>query len=57
MGYKTDKDGKSEYNQNAATTTLSVGSEQYSYAVRQSKTYHNYQPGKSQLIMMTFVLG
>lgn len=54
---KTDKDGKSEYNQNAATTTLSVGSEQYSYAVRQSKTYHNYQPGKSQLIMMTFVLG
>lgn len=54
---KTDKDGSSIYNQNAATTVLNVGLQQYSYAVRQSKTYHNYQPGKSQLIMMTFVLG
>lgn len=54
---KTDKEGSSSYSQNAATTTLSVGAQQYSYAVRQSKTYQNYQPGKSQLVIMTFVFG
>lgn len=49
--------GTSTYNKNGAETTLAVTSTLYSYSIRQTKTYHNYQPGKSQLFMFTFVMG
>ncbi len=46
----------SSYNANQASTTISVGAE-IGVRTRQTKMRFNYQPGKSQLIMMTGILG
>lgn len=46
----------STYNANQASTTISVGAEA-GVRTRQTKMRFNYQPGKSQLIMMTGILG
>ncbi len=46
----------SSYNANQASTTISVGAET-GVRTRQTKMRFNYQPGKSQLIMMTGILG
>lgn len=43
------------HDSNASTAVITCEAEDT--IIRQSKTYHNYQPGKSQLIMMTFVMG
>ena len=45
------------YDANKAQTTLTVTSPNIERIVRQTKRYFNYQPGKSQLILLTFVLG
>lgn len=42
------------YQPNKASTLLTVTAASGSRAVRQSKRYFNYQPGKSQYIVMTF---
>jgi len=47
----------STYNANQASTTIAVGNLTAGVRVRQTKRWFNYQPGKSQLIFMTFVLG
>ncbi len=44
------------YNSNQASTTISVGAE-IGVRTRQTKMRFNYSPGKSQLIMMTGILG
>ena len=46
----------STYNTDQASTTLTVGSE-IGVRTRQTKMRFNYQPGKSQLIVMTGILG
>lgn len=45
------------YNTNQASVTMSVGAATAGVRVRQTKRYFAYQPGKSQLILMTGVLG
>lgn len=45
----------SVYNRTRASTLLSVTNAAGSTAFRQSKRYINYQPGKSQLALLTFV--
>lgn len=45
------------FNPNRSSVTLSVAAVSSSRAVHQSKMYHNYMPGKSQLIMSSFVFG
>ena len=45
------------YNRNRASVTMSVGAVTAGTRVRQSKRRMDYQPGKSQLIFVTFVLG
>lgn len=47
----------STYNKNRASMTLAVSASTAGKRVRQSKRWWNYQPGKSQLILMTFVMG
>lgn len=44
----------SSYSENEAATTLSVSNTTAGKRVRQSKLRFNYQPGKSQLILITF---
>lgn len=44
-------------NTNEACAVLAVGGTLNDKAVRQSKQYFRYQPGKSQLILQTFVFG
>ena len=46
----------SSYNSNQASTTISVGAE-VGVRTRQTKMRFNYQPGKSQQIVMTGILG
>ena len=46
----------STYNANQASTTIAVGAEA-GVRTRQTKMRFNYQPGKSQVIMMTGILG
>ncbi len=46
----------SSYNSNQASTTISVGAE-VGVRTRQTKMRFNYQPGKSQLVVMTGILG
>ena len=53
----TGTGGTSTYDTNKSQTTLAVTTTQFSYAVRQSKQYFNYQPGKSHLISITFTFG
>lgn len=40
-----------------AATTMTVDANSGDYVIRQTKMRFNYQPGKSQLILSTFVLG
>lgn len=47
----------SSYSRNRASVTMSVGAATAGTRVRQSKRRPDYQPGKSQLIYLTFVLG
>lgn len=44
-------------NATESSVTLSTSSDVASYAIHQSKAYHPYQPGKSQEILCSFVLG
>ncbi len=44
------------FNVNTADTTLSVSAETAGTRVRQTKMRFNYQPGKSQLIFLTFTM-
>ena len=41
---------------NIAATRLTVGTGSTDYIVRQSRMYHQYQPGKSQLVLFSFKL-
>lgn len=45
------------FNPNRSSVTLSVAAVSSSRAVHQSKMYHNYMPGKSQVIFSSFVFG
>lgn len=45
------------FNINKASTTLSVTLNTAGTRVRQSRMRFNYQPGKSQLVLLTFVMG
>jgi hypothetical protein len=47
----------STYNANQASTTMAVSAATAGVRVRQSKLRGTYQPGKSLLILATFVLG
>jgi hypothetical protein len=44
------------YVSDQAATRLTVGTDASDYVARQSRMYHQYQPGKSQLILFSFVL-
>jgi len=45
------------FNQNEASATLATTSNSQALAVHQSKFYHHYQPGKSQLIFSSVCFG
>lgn len=45
------------FNPTESSTTLSVGNTTAGTRVRQTKRRFNYQPGKSLLVLMTFVMG
>lgn len=47
----------STYNTNQASTTIAVSNATAGMRARQTKRWHYYRPGGSQLILMTFVLG
>jgi hypothetical protein len=47
----------SSFNANQASTTISVGNATAGTRVRQTFRHFNYQPGKSQLIIMTGIVG
>lgn len=49
--------GAISYNPNRASTTLTITGVSGSIAARQTKQHINYQPGKSLLVMQTFVMG
>ena len=55
MLVKTASGGTVAHNTNEASVKLSVTSTVGSKAVHQSKMYHHYMPGKSQLILSSFV--
>jgi hypothetical protein len=42
---------------NQAAATLATGTSSGSYAIHQTKLYHHYQPGKSQLVLSSFNFG
>ena len=45
------------YNTNKTSVSVVSGTGTTSYAIHQTRKYHNYFPGKSQLILNSFVLG
>jgi len=47
----------STYSKNRASVTLAVAGTTAGKRVRQTKVRHDYQPGKGQLILVTFVMG
>lgn len=49
--------GSITYNTNQASTSLTVNSATVVTTARQTFQYFNYQPGKSQLILMTGIIG
>jgi hypothetical protein len=49
--------GTTTYNAARASTTLACTNSVGSRALRQTRIYFNYQPGKSQFAFLTFVLG
>lgn len=48
--------GTATHNANEASVDLATTTASGDKVIRQSRQYHRYQPGKSQLVMMTFVL-
>jgi hypothetical protein len=54
---QTANGGAIIYNSDRASSTLSINGTNGSSAIRQSKQRINYQPGKSLLLLNTFVLG
>lgn len=54
---QTANGGAIVYNSDRASSTLSINGANGSSAIRQSKQRINYQPGKSLLLLNTFVLG
>ncbi len=53
----TTSGGTATFNSNQSSTTLAVTSTTGSQVIRQTFRYFPYQPGKSLLIMCTFVMG
>jgi len=53
---KLNGDGSVTNNINRSSVTLAVTSSA-SYAIHQTKMYHHYMPGKSQMILSSFVFG
>jgi len=49
--------GTVTFETNKAAATLSTNSNSSAYCIHQTKFYHHYQPGKSQLILSSFVFG
>jgi hypothetical protein len=49
--------GNLVYEQNESTVYLNVTTAVDSFAIHQTRLYHHYQPGKSQLIKSSFVFG
>ena len=54
---KTGNGGTITFDVNKAMGTLTTSSDTASYAIHQSKFYHHYQPGKSQLIFSSIKFG
>ena len=57
FNYVTNGSGSYSSLLNESAVNLTVGGNNNDLCVRQTKQYFRYQPGKSQLIMQTFVLG
>ena len=57
FNYATNGSGSYSSLLNESAVNLTVGGNNNDLCVRQTKQYFRYQPGKSQLIMQTFVLG
>jgi hypothetical protein len=57
MILKTNGSGSGTANVNTSAYTLSVGTGNGDYAIHQSKMYHHYLPGKSQLVNASFLFG
>ena len=53
----TGNGGNIVFNANKAAATLSTTSNTSSYAIHQTKFYHSYQPGKSQIIFSSINFG
>ena len=53
----TASNGTVTFNPNRSSVTLAVPATSGSRAVHQTKMYHNYMPGKSQLILSSVVMG
>ena len=53
----TTSNGSVTFVANKAAATLSTNSNSSAYAIHQTKFYHHYQPGKSQLILSSFKYG
>jgi len=53
----TASNGTITFNPNRSSVTLAVPATSGSRAVHQTKMYHNYMPGKSQLILSSVVMG
>jgi hypothetical protein len=53
----TNGAGRIDFVVNESTCNLYVSTANGDYAIRQSREYFRYQPGKSQLVMMTYVFG
>lgn len=49
--------GSVTFNANQASATLATSNNSASYAIHQTKLYHQYQPGKSQLILSSVAFG
>lgn len=54
---KTLNGGTITFNQNKASATLATSSDVSSLALHQTKFYHHYQPGKSQLVLSSIYFG
>ncbi len=54
---KTANGGNIVFNANKALGTLTTSSDPAGYAIHQTKFYHHYQPGKSQLIFSSINFG
>lgn len=53
----TASGGSVTFNPNKASVTLATSASATSYAIHQTRMYHNYMPGKSQVIFTSFVFG